>query len=192
MEQSEEGGERGPQISKGEATIQRADKSGRFSADKADNYKAACETHTTGDTEITGEEYNKLKQVINAHTVSWVRMLKAGTETNDQTRIKNNMIGTDSPISILYELRKDHKLCQDEVKGPPINPVCGAAASYSNRLSHIISTILTQVWKSKEDSGVWLSTEEMIAEMKRVNKLHDDKMGSKSGICRLPESGYRL
>ena len=42
-----------------EVVIFQTDKSGRFSVDIADNYKAACETYTTGDVEITEEKYNK-------------------------------------------------------------------------------------------------------------------------------------
>ena len=105
------------------------------------------EKHTNGDVDVTEEEYNKLQQVINAHAVSWVRMLNAGTGNNEQTRVKNNMIGTDSLIEPLYGLLKDHKPCQNNTEGPPFdrNSVCGAAASYSNRLSHIISMILTEL-----------------------------------------------
>lgn len=105
-----------------EEVIFQTDKSGRFSVDRVDNYKSTCEKHTNGDVDVTEEEYTKLQQVINAHAVSWVRMLSAGTGNNEQTRIKNNMIGTDSPIPPLYGLRKDHKPCQDDTEGPPLDP----------------------------------------------------------------------
>ena len=59
-------------------------------------------------------------------------------------------------------------------RGPPVRPVCGAAASYSNRLSHMVSTILTELWISKEDGAVCISTEGMIAEMKKVNSVQVD------------------
>jgi len=85
---------------------------------------------------------------------------------NEKTRIKSDMIGTDNPIPPLYGLRKDHKPCQDDTEGPPVRPVCGAAASYGNRLSHIISMILTELCKSKKDNAVCVTTEEMIAEMR--------------------------
>ena len=97
-------------------------------------------------------------------------MLGAGADTNDERRIKDNMLGADNPLAPLYALRKDHKLCQDEEQGPPVRPVCGAAACYNNKLSHLISMILTEVWKSKENSSICTSTEGMIAEMKLVNK----------------------
>ena len=41
-------------------------------------------------------------------------------------RIKNNMISNDSSVAPLYTLRKDHKDCSDEYRGPPVRPVCGA------------------------------------------------------------------
>ena len=74
--------------------------------------------NTTGDVDVTEEEYNRLQQVINAHAVSWVRMLSAGAENNEQTRTKNNMIGAESPVPPLYGLRKDHRPCQDGTEVP--------------------------------------------------------------------------
>lgn len=145
-----------------EEVIFQTDKSGHFSVDQVGNYKSTCEKHTDGDVDVTEEEYNRLQQVINAHAVSWVRMLSAGAGNNEQTRIKNNMIGMDSPMPPLYGTP------------PPIRPVCGAAASYSNRLSHVVSTILTELWRSKEDNAMCISMEEMIAEMKKVNSVQVD------------------
>lgn len=106
---------------------------------------------------------------MNSHAECWVRMLDAGSETDSKTRIKNNMTSTDSLLAPLYTLRKDNKKFDDEYKGPPVSPVCGAIASYNHRLSHLISVILTEVWKSKESSSVCVSTEAMIAEMNRTN-----------------------
>ena len=38
----------------------------------------------------------------------------------------------------------------------------------------MVSTILTELWKSKEDGAVCISTEEMIPEMKKVNSVQVD------------------
>ena len=121
MEQSEQGGERMTEIYKNQVTIQRKGYIPKRKIWLKTTSPVAKNTCTNGDVDVTEEEYNKLQQVINAHAVSWVRMLNAGIGNNEQTRVKNNMIGTDSPIAPLYGLRKDHKPCQDDTEGPPLD-----------------------------------------------------------------------
>ena len=67
------------------------DKSGRFSEDSMENYKVASHSHTANDEIITEKDNEKLQTVINSHAESWVHMLSAGSETGNETRIKNNM-----------------------------------------------------------------------------------------------------
>ena len=81
--------------------------------------------------------------------------------------MKNNIITQDCPIAPLYTLRKDHKNIDDEVKGPPVRPVCGAVLAYNQRLSHVISKILNEVWM--EEGSVCISTEDMMAGIKMAN-----------------------
>jgi hypothetical protein len=59
----------------------------------------------------------------------------------------------------------------NKATGPPVRPVCGAIDCYSNRLSHIIGDILDEVWKSKENGAVCVNTEEIIAEIEKVNRM---------------------
>ena len=89
-------------------------------------------------------------------------------------RIKNNMISNDSSVAPLYTLCKDHKDCSDEYRGPPVRPVCGAVVGYNCKLSHVMSVILAEVWKSRENSAICMSTEDMIAEMNRTIKNQED------------------
>ena len=90
-------------------------------------------------------EHDRLQQLINAHSVSWIRILDAGGETNSEMRIKNNMSNSDSQVAPLYTLRKDHKEYNDEYSGSPVRPVCGAVVGYNCKLSHMISVILAEV-----------------------------------------------
>ena len=69
-----------------------------------------------------------------------------------------------------YTLRKDHKEYNDEYSGPHVRPVCKAVVGYNCRLSHMMNVILAEVWKSRENSAICMSTEDMIAEMDRVSQ----------------------
>ena len=145
--------------------IYQTDKSGRSSIDTAESYILACDPHVKGDETITQQDYERLESEMNAHSIIWTRILKAGHRTGHVNRIKNNMITQDCPIAPLYTLRKDHKNIDDEVKRPPVRPVCGAVSAYNQPLSHVISK--NEVWM--EEGSVCISTEDMIAGIKMAN-----------------------
>ena len=74
-----------------ESVVFQTDKSGRLSVDSMGNYRAVSQPHVVDSVLITKDEHNRLQQLINAHSASWVRILNAGSETNNETRIKNNI-----------------------------------------------------------------------------------------------------
>ena len=157
-----------------ESVVFQTDKSGRFSLDSLENYKTVSQPHIRDSVVITKDKHDRLQQLINAHSVSWVPILDAGKETNNEVRIKNNMLNSDSQVAPLYSLHKDHKEYNNEYSGPPVRPVCGAVVGYNCKLSHIVSVLLAEVWKSKENSAICMSTEDMIAEMNSVNQNQED------------------
>ena len=53
-------------------------------------------------------------------------------------------------------------------------PVCGAVVGYNCKLSHMMRVILAEVWKSRENNTICISTGDMIAEMNRANKNQED------------------
>ena len=61
----------------------------------------------------------------------------------------------------MYALRKDHKPCEDEVKGPKTRPVCGGSSAYNRKLSHLISMMIRPIWQDAET--VSTNTEEVMA-----------------------------
>ena len=75
------------------------DKSGRFCTDSLENYKTASQPHISDSVAITKDEHDRLQQLMNAHSVSWIRILDAGGETNSEVRIKNNMLNSDSQVA---------------------------------------------------------------------------------------------
>ena len=93
-----------------------------------------------------------------------MRLLNAGEVNGWQARIKSNMLVNDSTLAPLYTVRKDHKTTLVQNVGPPVRPVCGAISAYNRNLSHLMSVILTEVWKAEE--SVCLNTEEMLAGFK--------------------------
>ena len=121
--------------------------SGRFSIDTPDNYRNSVLPHVGNDPEITRADHDKIEKLLNAHGISWTRLLSAGTFTHSDVRIKDNMISSNSEAPPLYGLRKDHKVHLDPVTGPPSRLVCGANASANYRLSHLLSVILSEVWQ---------------------------------------------
>ena len=145
------------------------DKSGRFSVDTPTNYLAAGEQHTANDETITKKECRDIEGVMNAHSNAWIRMLGAGTLQNDQKRISDDMVSKNCPPPAFYTLRKDHKLAIVEPEiGPPTRPVCGATQAPNKRLSYVMNLIVSEISKNDDDS-ICLSTEEMLAEIDRVN-----------------------
>ena len=152
-----------------EMVISETDKSKRFSCDSIENYRTLGATHTTQDEIVTMEEVKKYEKEINAHSEMWTRILKAGTNTGNYDRIRNSMKSRNNPPAPLSIMRKDHKPYNNEIIGPPGRPVCGGDVSYNKRLSHLISTLITDIYKDEET--VCSSTEELLAEVEKLNLL---------------------
>ena len=160
-------------IKSNDIVIFQTDKSGRFSVDKPENYNEACQPHVRDDNNISREDHDKIECLLNAHGEFWTRILAAGEFTGHEDRIRNNMKSENCPVSPLYALRKDHKLCENNDIGPPTRPVCGVNSSVNDKMSHLLSTILSEVWKRDEGGSVCMNTEEMSAEIARINKDHE-------------------
>lgn len=153
----------------GELVVFQTDKSGRFSVDSPENYRNSVQPHIGMDTEVDETERGEIEDILNAHGISWTRILTAGGYTGHEDRIKDNMIGSNVPAPPLYGLRKDHKAHGDTVVGPPSRPVCGASSSPNSRLSHLISLILSEVWQRDREGSVCMNTEEMMSDISHVN-----------------------
>ena len=162
-----------------EIVITETDKSKRFACDTIENYKRLGETHVVGDEVVNMETKNRYDKEIDAHAEMWTRILNAGVNTGNHDRIRGSMKTRNNPPAPLSVLRKDHKRYEDEVIGPPGRPVCGGDVSYNKRLSHLISMLLSDVYTGEKT--VCSSTEELLAEVKRLNEEgldSDDIIGS--------------
>ena len=123
-----------------EIVVFQTDKSGKIVVDSPENYIEAAKPHIGNDEIITLSEYNEKK--INAHSVFWLRMLQVGKESGDEARYKKSMLQQNSQYASLYMYRKDHKVYEDTIKGPPVRPLCDVSDSYGHKLSYFISNIL--------------------------------------------------
>ena len=135
--------------------------------DCPNNYIAAAMSHIEKDRIISKDEYGTIETKINAHAVFWITMLQVAKNTGDFARYKSSMLGHHSDYATQYFFRKDHKVCTDEVKGPPVRPLCDVSDSYGHRLSFLISTILKEVYIDNET--VCSSTEDMIGSIQETN-----------------------
>ena len=152
----------------GEIVIFQTDKSGKLAADTPENYTEAAKPHFEKDTIVTKKEYEDTEKLINAHSVFWTRMLRAGEKTGDQERYKRSMKTENSKSSTLYVFRKDHKPCEDNDKGPPVRLLCDVSDSYGHKLSYFLSNILKEV--TDKEPTVCDSTEDMLAGIRQANE----------------------
>ena len=107
-------------------------------------------------------EYKEVEKSLNAHMSAWVRIFQGDDRTG------SNYQATHNAIPPLYGLRKDHKHCEDQVKGPPIRPVCGAVVSCNYRISHFLSMILRPLVEQAEETCE--STEDLLSKIKECNE----------------------
>ena len=114
---------------KEEVVVSMTDKSGNLSADTKENYKESMQTHVEQDKVVTREEHDSVEKVMNAHSKQICRVLMIGREHGEKCadECKHGTQTSDSKISDLKGLRKDHKRCDDVMKGPPLRPICGAS-----------------------------------------------------------------
>lgn len=111
---------------------------------------------------------------MNARAVVLKKMLEAGKHTGHMSRKKSNMATSDCPPASLYELTEDHKTTVNDITGPPVRPVCGVVTAYIEYLSHLMSKILSEVWKAEDDAC--MSTEKIMAVVREVNECLRQKV----------------
>ena len=63
-----------------------------------------------------------------------------------------------------------HKAYLSACEGPPVRPVCRVYSSGNEKLSWLLTTFFSTLWEDDRGGSVCLSTEEMLAEVERVNR----------------------
>ena len=152
------------------------DKSGKLSVNTKTNYLDKLKPHTENDEEITWKEKEESEKVLNAHTAQLARILMIGKKWKQEDRVKSAVTNHLGHIPSLYSLPKDHKPVPDDT-GPKCRPVCGASEAPNGQLSEILSEVVVALSHNmdKEIGTMCLSTEEMLAEIDKVNLRTDLK-----------------
>lgn len=129
-------------------------------------------THVENDRVISRDEHNDRERVMNAHSKQFARVLRVGENGGEKCErgCKDGLRTTDSKISDLRGLRKDHKKCENLVKGPPLIPIVGASGAMNAPLSKLIGDIIDAVAEVDDEGTISDSTEDMIARIRAANE----------------------
>ena len=136
------------------------DKSGRMSVDTLENYEMSIQPHLSTQ-EASEGEYLKTEKVLNAHMTAWCNIMQSSD------RVRNNFISVNNKVPPIYGLRKDHKIHDDPIEGPPTRPVCGANVSSSRRISNFLSMILKPFLNASTTSCE--STKDLLSQVSLAN-----------------------
>ena len=98
-------------ISRKEIVCFPTDKSGRLSIDVPDNYIESMKPHLDSTSKVDAKQYENVERTLNGHMSAWCRIL------NGDERTSSNFQATNNAVPPLYGLRKDHKPCENQVKG---------------------------------------------------------------------------
>ena len=131
-----------------EIIVQQTDKGGDLALYNLETYLAAMVTHTNPDPEISWDDHSKLESSLNASTIQTARILMVGAKWKHWSRVKSAVTSHDGPIPLLSGLPKTHKDLshlpkEEQDRGPPVRPVCGASESNNGPLSDLLSQIIT-------------------------------------------------
>ena len=155
----------------GEICIYKTDKSDRLCCDTVDNYDAAMKEHVDKDVVVTEDDYSKVEDEMNGHSVMWGRILSVGAAYGQEDRVKRALVSHDSAAPVLRGHRKDHKAARGlEEEGPPTRPVVNAKRGAISRLSHLISKPIAIVADEADTDKMCESTEEVMEAIETLNK----------------------
>ena len=149
--------------------ISTTDKSGRFTLDTQNNYEEAVMLHTQKDKEIEKDRVKQIENRMNQHMKQFNKMFNVGQDHQHENRVEMATHSTNTPAPPMYGLRKDHKVTEDEIKGPPVRPVCGANEAPNSRLGNFLSRIVNDFADAAEIATECRSSEEMRAAFEAYN-----------------------
>ena len=164
----------------GEICIYKTDKSDRLCCDTVDNYDAAMREHVDKDVVVTENDYTKIEEEMNGHSVMWGRILNIGAAHGQEDRVKRALVSHNSAAPVLRGHRKDHKAARGlEGEGPPTRPVVNAKRGAISRLSHTISKPIAIIADEADNDKMCENTEEVL---EAIEKLNEDAKNNKDII----------
>ena len=163
-------------VNEKEIIVQKTDKGGDLALNTPENYIESLKPHFESDPCLSWDEHSKLESELNACSIQFARVLRVGAKWKHWPRVKSAVISHSGPIPILSGYPKTHKdlshLSSDEQKkGPPVRPVCGASESNNGPLSDLLSQICMRLGDEMDENvkTLCLSQEEMCHGLEMVN-----------------------
>ena len=141
------------------------DKSSKMCTDSPENYIESMKPHIENMEEVTEKEYYDIENLLNCHMNAWCNIIHTGYRVRSAYQSTNNNVPPE------YGLRKDHKVYDDPVKGPPTRLVCGAVSSCNYRISYFVSNIIKPFITLAEEACD--SSEDMLYRVKECNENQD-------------------
>ena len=127
-------------VNEKEIIVQKTDKGGDLALNTPENYIETMKPHFDSDPNLSWEDHGKLEAELNACTIQFARVLRVGAKWGHWSRVKSAVTSHFGPIPLLSGYPKTHKDIshlepEEQVKGPPVRPVCGASDSNNGPLS---------------------------------------------------------
>ena len=159
-----------------ELIVQKTDKGGDLALNSTENYLDSLRPHFQSDPDLSWDDHAKLESELNACSIQFARVLRVGAKWGHWPRVKSAVISHAGPIPILSGYPKTHKDLShlgpdDQLKGPPVRPVCGASESNNGALSDLLSQICMRLGDEMDETiqTLCLSQEEMCHGIEKVN-----------------------
>ena len=169
-------------VNEKEIIVQKTDKGGDLALNTPENYIETMKPHYESDPNLSWDDHAKLEAELNACTIQFARVLRVGAKWGHWSRVKSAVTSHYGPIPLLSGYPKTHKDIshlspQEQEKGPPVRPVCGASESNNGPLSDLLSQICMQLGDEMDESlhTLCISQEEMCGGMEEVNKRQNIK-----------------
>ena len=134
-------------------------------------YELAGQAHTKKDEEVPFSEVVRTQKELNGNVSMLLKIFKVGKNWQHEDRMRETMLNNSLALCPMYLLFKDHK-GWDIKKGPvpPTRPVASGNRGMNIHLSEIVSEILEPVADSYKGSHEVISTEDLIAQLLKVDK----------------------
>ena len=150
--------------------ISTTDKSGKYTLNSRDSYKAQGDKHVSGDKEISWDDVTVIQNEVICHSKALCNVFKISNQwgEKEEARTRRAMAEKSTIIPQMVITQKDHKPIQDDGL-PKTRAMCGASQSINQRVSDLLTDVLQALFSS-ELSNESLSTESYIHKIDKLNK----------------------
>ena len=156
----------------GEIIINETDKSGNMTVSSRENYKAQGDAHTQNDEVVDWKTIEVAKKEIKNHLTAICNMFQMGRDWGEtmETRVRRAMVELSTVIPQMSCSPKDHKPLP-ESGVPKTRPLMNASSSMNQRVSDVVSDLMTYLFLTEQKTAEVVSTEDFLSKIEAFNKL---------------------